>query len=55
MIILNAVPSRLEYLGYTLNDDGSIVKETVKIAKPEDIGPGRYNRLIILIILHFTL
>lgn len=38
-----AIPSRLETRGYDLLEDGSVVKNPAAVAKPTDIGPGRYN------------
>jgi hypothetical protein len=35
----------MDYLGYTIQSDGSMVKEHVTIAAPSDIGPGTYNSL----------
>ena len=37
------MPSRLDYLGYDIKPDGTLSKEHVVLAAPEDIGPGRYD------------
>jgi hypothetical protein len=33
----------MDYLGYAIKPDGSMVKEKVTLASAEDIGPGTYE------------